>query len=94
MEQLTAQDAETKSPDIVAENIDQLKILFPEAFTEGKVDFEVLKQLLGGTVDERRKSTASTGTASAAPARSHSRLRPARCARARKTAWIGIPPRI
>jgi hypothetical protein len=45
-----------------------LKALFPEAFTEGKIDFEVLKQLLGGTVDERKRSTASTGTASAASA--------------------------
>ena len=53
MKKLTAQDTETKSPDIVAENIEQLKALFPEAFAEGKVDFEVLKQLLGGAVDER-----------------------------------------
>ena len=55
MKPLTAEDAETKSPDIVADNIDQLKTLFPEAFTEGKVDFEVLKQLLGGAVDEREE---------------------------------------
>jgi len=33
-------------------HIEQLKALFPEAFTEGKVDFEVLRQLLGGAVDE------------------------------------------
>ena len=26
--------------------------LLPEAFSEGKVDFEVLKQLLGGAIDE------------------------------------------
>ena len=36
MKPLTAQDPETKSPDIVAENIEQLKALFPEAFTEGQ----------------------------------------------------------
>ena len=41
--------------DLIAENIERLKELFPEAFTEGKVDFEVLKQLLGGTVDEREE---------------------------------------
>ena len=52
MKTLTAEDPETKSPDIVEENIGQLKVLFPEAFTEGKVDFDVLKQLLGGAVDE------------------------------------------
>lgn len=55
MKPLTANDAETKTPDVVAENVGQLKALFPEAFTEGKVDFEVLKQLLGGTVEEREE---------------------------------------
>ena len=55
MKKLTDQDPETKSPDLVAENIERLKALFPEAFTEGKVDFEVLKQLLGDAVDEREE---------------------------------------
>ena len=55
MQKLTDQDPETKSPDLVAENIEQLKALFPEAFTEGKIDFEVLKQVLGGAVDEREE---------------------------------------
>lgn len=35
------------------ENLDALRSLFPDAFREGKIDFEVLKQLLGGAVDER-----------------------------------------
>jgi adenine-specific DNA-methyltransferase len=55
MKPFTGQDPETKSPDLVAENVEQLKALFPESFTEGKVDFEVLKQLLGGAVDEREE---------------------------------------
>jgi adenine-specific DNA-methyltransferase len=55
MKQLTASDPETHSADIVAGNIEQLKALFPEAFTEGKIDFEVLKQLLGSAVDEREE---------------------------------------
>ncbi len=55
MKKLTDQDPETKSPNLVAENIEQLKALFPEAFSEDKIDFEVLKQLLGGTVDEREE---------------------------------------
>ena len=55
MKPLTDKDPETKSPDFVAANIEQLKGLFPEVFTEGKVDFEVLKQLLGGAVDEREE---------------------------------------
>ena len=55
MKKLTDEDAQTKSPDIVMENVEQLKALFPEAFTEGKVDFEALKQLLGGALDEREE---------------------------------------
>ena len=53
MKKIAPDDPETKSADLVAANIDQLKALFPEAFTEGKVDFEVLKQILGAEVDER-----------------------------------------
>ena len=52
MEKIVASDPETRSADIVADNLERLQALFPEAFTEGKVDFEVLRQLLGGTVDE------------------------------------------
>ena len=48
MAKITTNDPETLSADVVAENVNHLKVLFPEAFTEGKVDFEVLKQLLGG----------------------------------------------
>jgi adenine-specific DNA-methyltransferase len=55
MKKLTAEDAETKTPDVVAENVEQLKALFPEAFSEKKVDFDVLKQLLGGMVEEREE---------------------------------------
>ena len=53
MKKLDAESPETKSADIVAGNIDALKALFPDAFAEGKIDFEVLKGLLGGAVDER-----------------------------------------
>ena len=44
---------ETKSADVVAENLDALRSLFPDAFREEQIDFDVLKQLLGSTVDER-----------------------------------------
>lgn len=53
IEKLTQADPETKSADIISGNVEVLKSLFPDAFTEGKIDFEVLKQLLGGVVDER-----------------------------------------
>ena len=55
MKKITANDPETRSADVVAENLERLKSLFPEAFTEGKVDFEVLRQLLGSSVDEREE---------------------------------------
>ena len=42
-----------KTMDIVAENVGKLKELFPEAFTEGKVNFDVLKEVLGTFVDDR-----------------------------------------
>ncbi len=42
-----------KTKDIVAENVGKLKELFPEAFTEGKVDFDILKEVLGTFVDDR-----------------------------------------
>ena len=53
MKKLDAESPETKSTDIVAGNINALKALFPEAFTEDRIDFEVLKGLLGAAVDER-----------------------------------------
>jgi adenine-specific DNA-methyltransferase len=55
IKKLVANDPETQSTDIVRGNIDQLRHLFPEVFTEGKVNFDVLKQLLGGEVDEREE---------------------------------------
>lgn len=41
-----------KTPDIAEENIGKLKQLFPEVFTEGKVDFEKLQQVLGEYVED------------------------------------------
>ena len=55
MEKIVAEDAETLSADIIDQNLIQLKSLFPEAFAEGKINFETLKQLLGGEVDEREE---------------------------------------
>ena len=43
-----------KSLDLIAENIAQLKALFPEAVTEGKIDFDVLQAILGGEIEKRQ----------------------------------------
>ncbi len=53
MEKIAARDPETRSADLVAANVARLGTLFPEAFTEGRMDFEVLRHLLGDAVDER-----------------------------------------
>ena len=55
MKKIGPDDPEARSADVLAQNVQQLKTLFPEAFTEGRIDFDVLKQLLGGTVDEREE---------------------------------------
>ncbi|MDE2986419.1 MAG: site-specific DNA-methyltransferase [Gemmatimonadota bacterium] len=50
MERIVAGNPETHSRDIVAENLQRLQVLFPEAVAEGQVDFDVLRQLLGDVV--------------------------------------------
>lgn len=44
-----------KTMDIVADNIAKLKELFPEIVTEGKVDFEALKEVLGDFAEDREE---------------------------------------
>ena len=68
MEKMTKQDG--KSLDMVNENLEALKAIFPEAFTEdlsasgdgqaSGMDFEVLRQLLGDSVDEGEEKYALT----------------------------------
>lgn len=44
-----------ESLNITEENIKAVQKLFPEAFEEGKIDFDVLKQLLGDFVDDEEE---------------------------------------
>ena len=46
----TTLDGKTK--DIVQENIEQLKQLFPEIVTEDKIDFDKLREILGEEIDD------------------------------------------
>lgn len=41
-----------ESMDIVADNIEKLKAIFPDVFTEGKVDFEKLGAVLGNYIEK------------------------------------------
>ncbi|ENO1827245.1 DNA methyltransferase [Vibrio parahaemolyticus] len=52
IEKLTLDHPESKSADITEGNIQQLKQLFPDVFSEGKIDFEALKAVLGEAVDD------------------------------------------
>lgn len=52
IEKITADSPEARSADIVQENLERLRELFPDAFKEGGIDFEALRQLLGDDVDE------------------------------------------
>ena len=45
MKNITDQDGQ--SADIINDNVEQLKTLFPDAFTENGIKFDVLRQLLG-----------------------------------------------
>ena len=45
--------ADGRSPDLTAENVAELRELFPEVFTDGRIDFEALRQVLGEHIDER-----------------------------------------
>ena len=49
MDKLTQEDG--SSMDMVKENIDKLKEIFPDVFTEGKVDFDALQSVLGDYVE-------------------------------------------
>lgn len=44
-----------RSKDILAERLDKLRDLLPEAFREGKIDFDALKQALGEEIDPGRE---------------------------------------
>jgi len=51
MKKLTADDPDARSADLLAENVDRLRAMFPELITEGpkgvSVNLDVLKQLVG-----------------------------------------------
>lgn len=56
MEKITMGHPNSGSADLVKDNIEQLKAIFPEVIKEGKVDFEALHDLLGeygDTAEER-----------------------------------------
>lgn len=55
MEKINHTDPLAKSEDLVAQNIEQLKALFPEITAEGKIDFKVLRYILGEEIEEEEE---------------------------------------
>ncbi len=45
------ESVETTSPNILVEQTEQLKLIFPQVFSEGKIDFKKLRAALGDMVD-------------------------------------------
>jgi adenine-specific DNA-methyltransferase len=45
------ESVETASPNILVEQTEQLKLIFPQAFSEGTIDFKKLRAALGNMVD-------------------------------------------
>ena len=45
----------SESLDLTKLNIEKLKELFPNAVTEGKIDFDVLRTVLGDEVDDSKE---------------------------------------
>lgn len=52
--------ADGASMNIVGQNIEILKELFPEAFTEGKIDLDILRETLGDYVDDGQEKYSFT----------------------------------
>ena len=52
IEKINQGDQLSQSADLVNDNIDKLKMLFPEIVTEGRIDFKVLQQVLGEELEE------------------------------------------
>ena len=57
IEKINQGDQLSQSADLVNDNIDKLKMLFPEIVTEGRIDFKVLQQVLGEELEEEEEQS-------------------------------------
>ena len=55
MERMNTNCSENRPTNLVDDNLVQLKALFPDAFADGEIDFDALRQLLGNPVDGEEK---------------------------------------
>lgn len=56
MKKITSEDELSTSKDLVQDNILKLKSLFPEIMTEGKINFEVLQEILGKELEDKEEA--------------------------------------
>ena len=49
-----------QSKDVVSENISKIKEIFPGVIADGKIDFEMLKSILGENIDDSREKYSFT----------------------------------
>ena len=49
-----------QSKDVVSENISKIKEIFPEVIADGKIDFEMLKSILGEDIDDSHEKYSFT----------------------------------
>ena len=55
VEKITSEDGLSQSKNLIQENIEQLKKLFPEIVTEDKIDFKSLQQILGEEIEDEEE---------------------------------------
>ena len=55
MSDLRIEKLSMESTDITQENINKIKELFPQVVTEGKIDFDVLKTILGEQIENQNE---------------------------------------
>lgn len=55
MSELRMEKLSMESVDFTKENIEKIKELFPQVVTEGKIDFDVLKEILGEQIESRNE---------------------------------------
>ena len=55
IEKITKGNTLTQSKDLVAENIDKLKALFPEIISDGKIDFKAFQDLMGENIEDEEE---------------------------------------
>ena len=54
--QITSNDSESRSRNLIQENIQKLKFLFPEIITEGRINFTTLQEILGNELENEQES--------------------------------------